>query len=41
MAWNDYKNTYDMVLQRCIIDCLKMYKVADKVIKFIKETMEN
>ena len=26
-----------MVLQSCIIDCLKMYKISEKVIKFIVE----
>ena len=30
-----------MVLQSWIIDCLKMYKISDEVIKFIKETMKN
>ena len=34
-------NTSSMVPQSFMIDRLKMYNVADKVIKFIKETMKN
>ena len=30
-----------MVPQKDLIDCLKMYKIFDKVIKFIDETMKN
>ena len=30
-----------MVLQSWIIECLKIYKLSDKVIKFIEKTMEN
>ena len=30
-----------MVTQSRIIDCLKMYKISNEVIKFIKNTMEN
>ena len=30
-----------MVLQNWVIDCFKMYKIADEVIKFIEETMKN
>ena len=41
MAWIDYKKVYDMVSQSYMIDCLKMYKISDKVIKFIEETMKN
>ena len=40
MAWIDYKKTYDMVPQNWIINCLKMYKIADEVINFIEKTME-
>ena len=38
MAWLDNKKTYDIVPQNWIIDCLKMYKISDKVIKFIMES---
>ena len=41
MARIDYKKTYDMVPQSWIIDCLKMYKISDEVIKFIDNTMKN
>ena len=30
-----------MVPQRRIIDCLKMYKISDKIIKFIEEPIKN
>ena len=40
MAWIDYKKAFNMVMQRWIIGCIKIYKVSDKVIKFIKEIME-
>ena len=30
-----------MVPQSWIVDCLKMYKVSDKVKKFIEKTIEN
>ena len=36
----DYKNVYDMVPQRWIIDCLKLYKISEEVIKFIEKTMK-
>ena len=39
MVWIDYWKVYDMVLQSWIIECLKMYKMLDKDIKFIEETM--
>ena len=41
MALIDNKKAYDMVLQSWIIDCLKMYKIFDIVIKFIEKTMKN
>ena len=41
MAWINHKKAYDMVQQSWIIDYLKMYKIYNKVIKFIKETMKN
>ena len=40
IAWIDCKNAYDMVPQSWIINCLKMYKISDKVIKFIYKTMK-
>ena len=40
MAWIDYKKAHDMVPQNWIINCLKMYKISDKVINFIKKTMK-
>ena len=41
LVWIDYKKKYDMVRQSCIIECLKRYKIAVMVIKFIEETMKN
>ena len=41
MAWIIYKKAYDMVPQIWIADHLKMYKISDKVIKFIENTIEN
>ena len=41
MASTDYKKAYDIVPQRWIIDCFKMYKIPDDIIKFIEETMKN
>ena len=32
---------YNMVSQRLIIHCLKMYKISDEIIKFIEKTREN
>ena len=40
MAWIDYEKAYEMVLQSWIINCLKMYKISDKVINFIEKTMK-
>ena len=37
MTWIDNKKVYDMDLQTYTIDCLKIYKISDKVIKFITE----
>ena len=39
MAWIHYEKAYDMVQQRWI-DCLKMYKISDKIIKFIEKIMK-
>ena len=40
MMWINKKN-YDMVPPTWILDSLKMYKISDKVIKFLTETMKN
>ena len=41
MAWTDKKQAYDMAPQMWIIECLKMYKTSDKIIKFITNAIEN
>ena len=41
LAWTDNKQAYNMVLQNWIIDRLKVYKISDKVVKFITEAMKN
>ena len=41
MALIDIKNVYNMVPQILIIECQKTYKISDKVINFIKKSMEN
>ena len=38
MSWIHNKN-YDMVSQTWIIQCLKIYKISDKIIKFITKTI--
>ena len=40
MVWIDFKKTYDMVLQRWIINSLKLYKISHEVINFIEKTMK-
>ena len=40
MAWIDYKKAYDMVPQKWILHCLKMYKISHEVMKFIKQIMK-
>ena len=40
MACIDYKKAYNMVPQTWIVHCLKMYKIPDQVIQFIKKNME-
>ena len=37
---NWLQKAYDMVPQSWIINCLKMYKISDKVINFIEKTMK-
>ena len=41
MAWIDYKKAYDMVPQRWIINCLKMYKISHEIINLIEKNMKN
>ena len=41
MAWIDNKKAYNMVPQRWIINCFKMYKISHEVINFIEETMKD
>ena len=41
MAWLDYKKVNHTVPHTCMIEYLNMYKIFDKVIKFIMETMKN
>ena len=40
MGWIDYKKAYDMVPQRWILHCLKMYKISHEVINLIEQTMK-
>ena len=40
-VWIDNKKAYDMVPQSCIVDCHKMYKISDEVVKFIQKTTKN
>ena len=40
IVWIINKKTYNMVLQRQIIDCIKMNKISDDI-KFIDNTIEN
>ena len=35
------KKAYDMVLRYWIVDCMKMYKISDKVINFIAKAGKN
>ena len=39
-AWINNKNIYDMVPKSWIVECLKMYKISDKVTKFITEAIK-
>ena len=41
MAMIDNKKAYNMVPQRWLINCRKMYQLFNEVIKFIKKNMEN
>ena len=41
MVWMDNRKACDMVPQIWIIDSLKIFKVSDKVIKFIEKTMKS
>ena len=37
---DNYKKAYNMIPQRWIINCHKMYKISDEVINFIEKTMK-
>ena len=37
----DHKKADNIIPQRWIINCLKMYKISVKVIKFLKEAMKS
>ena len=37
----DYKKAYDMVPQSWIINCLKMYKISDKLYRENHENLES
>ena len=41
MVLIDYKTAHDIVPRSWIIDCLKLYKISDEVIKSVEENMEN
>ena len=41
MASIGFKNSHDIVLQTLIIQCLKMYKISDKIISYIMNVMKN
>ena len=41
MGWIDNKKIYDMVPKSEIIDCLKMFKISVKVIRFITKAIKN
>ncbi|KAL7634727.1 UNVERIFIED_CONTAM: hypothetical protein RMT77_015104 [Armadillidium vulgare] len=40
MAWIDYKKAYDSVPHSWILEVLKIYKVSEKIVNFIKEGMK-
>ena len=40
MVWIDYKMAFDMLPQRWILHCLKMYKISHEVINFMEQTMQ-
>ena len=40
MVWIDYKKAYDSVPHCWIINCLKMFHIADNVIAFLEKSME-
>ena len=41
MAWIDVKKVYHMVIQIWIMECLKMYKISNKVRNFITKSLQN
>ena len=34
------KNVKDITLEPCIVDCLRIYRISEKVIKFFREAMK-
>ena len=40
MALVEYKKAYDMVPQSWILYCLKVYKISDQILQFIKKTIQ-
>ena len=40
MSWIDYKKASDRIQKIWKIECLKEYKVSDKIIRFISEATE-
>ena len=41
MTWIDYNMAYNMVLRTWLIECLKICKTSDKVLKFFMEVMKD
>ena len=41
MGWIDYKKAFDMIPHSWIIRCLEIFKVADNIKKFIKNSMSH
>lgn len=41
MAWVDYRKAYDMVPHTWLKECLDMYKVDERVARFLKLSMDN
>ena len=40
MAWIDYKKAYDLVPHSWIIECMKMFGIAENVTNFLGKSME-
>ena len=41
MGWIDYKKAYDMIPHSWILECLRMFKISEPVVKFIGNSMED